>query len=126
MSSPRSSAKWAASGPARTTEDMPFLIAAALLVSLAFAGPQASSSALGPYPGLGGCPVFPKPPRSVGPRAPSLPTQAAWNQNIARAPVHPRSRAIIAYINRHGDSLLHPDFGSPRSYGFPYAVVGRS
>ena len=87
--------------------------------------PEASASALGPYPGLGGCPVFPKPPRGVGPRAPSLPTQAAWNQNISRAPVHPRSRAIIRYINNHGDSFLHPDFGSPRAYGFPYAVVGR-
>ena len=106
---------------------MPFLIAAALLASLALAaGPQASSSALGPYPGLGDCHVFPKPPRSVGPRAASLPTQAAWNQNVSRAPVHPRSPAIIAYINRHGDSFLHPDFGSPRSYGLPYAVVGRS
>jgi len=105
---------------------MPFLIAA-LFVSLALAaGPQATTSALGPYPSLGGCPVFPKPPRSVGPRAASLPTQAAWNQNVSRAPVHRRSRAIIAYINRHGDSFLHPDFGSPRAYGFPYAVVGRS
>ena len=90
------------------------------------AGPTASTSALGPYPSLGGCPVFPKPPKSVGPRAASLPTQAAWNQNVARAPVHPRSREIIAYINRQGGTFLHPDFGSPRAYGFPYAVVGRN
>ena len=30
----------------------------------------------------------------------------------------------IAYINAHGGDHLHPDFGSPRAYGFPYAVVG--
>ncbi len=34
------------------------------------------------------------------------------------------STAIVAYINAHGDDRLHPDFGSPRAYGFPYAVVG--
>lgn len=90
------------------------------------AGPGAQVSALGPYPGLGNCPVFPRPGPSLSPRAASLPTQAAWNQKVSRAPVHPRSRAIIAYINNHGDSFLHPDFGSPRAYGIPYAVVGRN
>ncbi|HYP56497.1 MAG TPA: hypothetical protein VEQ41_09405, partial [Solirubrobacterales bacterium] len=80
--------------------------------------------ALGPYPSLGSCPVFPDPPASLSPRAPSLPTQAAWNQDISKAPVAPNSRAVVAYINRHGGNFLHPDFGSPRAYGFPYAVVG--
>ncbi len=32
---------------------------------------------------------------------------------------------MIAYIDSHGGDHLHPDFGSPRSYGFPYAVVGK-
>ena len=87
-------------------------------------GAESERRALGPYPALGDCEIFPDPPRSVGPQAPSLATQAAWNQDISGAPVHPRSKAIIAYVNRHGDRFLHPDFGSPRPYGFPYSVVG--
>ncbi len=82
------------------------------------------ASALGPYPGLGSCPIFPAPPPGLSPRAPSLPTQAAWNQDISRAPRARGSAATIAYINAHGGDFLHPDFGSPRAYGFPYAVVG--
>ena len=31
---------------------------------------------------------------------------------------------MIAYIDGQGGDRLHPDFGSPREYGFPYAVVG--
>jgi hypothetical protein len=31
---------------------------------------------------------------------------------------------VIAHINAHDGNFLHPDFGSPRAYGFPYAVVG--
>jgi hypothetical protein len=84
----------------------------------------ASASALGPYPDLGTCPVFPDPPASLSPTAASLPTQAAWNQDISRAPVARNSTAVIAYINANSDDHLHPDFGSPRTYGFPYAVVG--
>ena len=91
---------------------------------LAGALPPAGASALGPYPGLGACPVFSDPPASLSPRAPSLPNQAAWNQDISKAPVARNSAAIIAYINGQGDDFLHPDFGSPRAYGFPYAVVG--
>jgi hypothetical protein len=83
-----------------------------------------TSSALGPYPDLGSCAVFPDPPASLSPTAPSLPNQAAWNQDISKAPVAPNSAATIAYIDSHGGSFLHPDFGSPRTYGFPYAVVG--
>jgi hypothetical protein len=82
-----------------------------------------SASAVGPYPSLGPCPVFPDPPASLSPRAPSLPTEAAWNQDISKAPRHPRSAAYIAYINANGGNQLHPDFGSPRAYGFPYSVV---
>jgi hypothetical protein len=83
-----------------------------------------SASAVGPYPDLGPCQVFPDPPPSLSPRAPSLPTEAAWNQDVSKAPRDPRSSAYIAYIDSHGGDHLHPDFGSPRPYGFPYSVVG--
>ena len=73
---------------------------------------------------LGSCSVFPAPPASLSPRAPSLPTEAAWNQNIAKAPRAGDSAKVIAYIDAHGGDAIHPDFGSPREYGFPYAVVG--
>ena len=86
----------------------------------------ASAQALGPYPELDSCQLFPDPPASLSPRAPSLPTQAAWHQDVSKAPRHPRSAAIVRYIDRHGGDFLHPDFGSPRTYGFPYAVVGRN
>jgi len=82
------------------------------------------AGAVGPYPDLGACSVFPKPPASLSPRAPSLPNEAAWKQDISKAPRDPRSAAYIAYIDSHGGDRLHPDFGSPRPYGFPYAVVG--
>ncbi len=83
----------------------------------------AKLSALGPYPSIGSCPIFPDPPASLPGNAPSLPNESAWNQNISKAPLDPRSGAYIAYIDSHGGNHLHPDFGSPRSYGFPYAVV---
>ena len=90
--------------------------AAAIVVS--------SATAVGPYPALGPCQVFPDPPASLSPRAASLPTEAAWNQDISKAPRDPRSSAYIAYVNSQGGDHLHPDFGSPRAYGFPYSVVG--
>jgi hypothetical protein len=99
--------------------------ALALLLTLAsLATWVPASPAVGPYPTLAPCTVFPAPPASLSPRAPSLATEAAWNQDISKAPVDPRSGAYIAYINAHGDTHLHPDFGSPRPYGFPYSVVG--
>jgi hypothetical protein len=96
-------------------------VALAPLLLLALAAP---AQAVGPYPSLGSCQVFPDPPASLSPTAPSLPNQAAWNQDISKAPVAANSAATIAYINSNGGNLLHPDFGSPRAYGFPYAVVG--
>lgn len=95
-----------------------------VLVFAALVLAAGQSAALGPYPGLGGCPVFPRPPRGLAATAPSLPTQAAWNQDVSQAPLAPNSAATIAYIDAHGGDHLHPDFGSPRAYGFPYAVVG--
>jgi hypothetical protein len=82
------------------------------------------SAAVGPYPPLGGCQVFPDPPAGLSARSPSLPNQAAWNQNISKAPVAANSAKVIAYIDGQGGDHLHPDFGSPREYGFPYSVVG--
>jgi len=82
------------------------------------------AAAIGPYPDLGSCPVFPDPPAGLPANAPSLPSQAAWNQDISKAPVARGSAATIAYVNAQGGDHLHPDFGSPRAYGFPYAVVG--
>ncbi len=93
---------------------------AAALLTLAVS----SAGAVGPYPSLGSCQVFPDPPASLSPRAPSLATEAAWNQDISKAPRDPRSAAYIRYIDSHGGTFLHPDFGSPRAYGFPYSVVG--
>ena len=84
----------------------------------------ATAKSLGPNPDLGGCSVFPDPPASLSPRAPSLPDQAAWNQDVSKAPVARNSAATIAHIDAHGGDFLHPDFGSPRPYGFPYSVVG--
>jgi hypothetical protein len=98
---------------------IPLLAAGA--VGLADAAP---AHVPGPYPDLGSCPVFPAPPASPSPRAPSLATEAAWNQNIAKAPRAADSAKVIAYIDSHGGTAIHPDFGSPRAYGFPYAVVG--
>jgi hypothetical protein len=77
----------------------------------------------GPYPTLGRCAVFPQ--SSAAANAPSAADQPAWNQNISQAPLDPNSANYIAYINAHGGDFVHPDFGSPREYGFPYAVVGK-
>jgi hypothetical protein len=95
-------------------------LAVALLLTVG-AGPVGAA----PPPGnLGSCTVFPAPPASTSPRAPSLATEAAWNQNISKAPRAGDSAKVIAYIDSHGGDAIHPDFGSPRAYGFPYAVVG--
>jgi hypothetical protein len=77
----------------------------------------------GPYPSLGACGVFPK--ASAAANAPSAADESAWNQDISQAPLDPNSANYIAYINAHGGDFVHPDFGSPREYGFPYAVVGK-
>jgi hypothetical protein len=94
------------------------------LAALALAILAAPAQAAGPYRDLGSCQVFPDPPATLSPRAPSFADQAAWNQDISKAPRDPRSAAYIAYINGNGGDHLHPDFGSPRPYGFPFAVVG--
>jgi hypothetical protein len=60
------------------------------------------------------------PPREYG--CPILPASNALNRDISRAPVDPNSANYIASIGLGG--YLHPDFGTNRSYGIPYAVVG--
>jgi hypothetical protein len=77
----------------------------------------------GPYPSLGACSVFPK--SSAAANAASAADESAWNQDVSQAPLDPNSASYIAYINSHGGDFVHPDFGSPREYGFPYAVVGK-
>ena len=94
---------------------------AAIVAAVALSAP---AHAVSPYPELGKCRLFPAPPESLSASAPSLATQSAWTQDISKAPRAPRSAAIIAYIDAHGGDRLHPDFGSPRPYGFPYSVVG--
>jgi hypothetical protein len=96
----------------------------AALIALVFFNSEAGAAATSSD--LGSCTVFPAPPASLSPRAPSLATEAAWNQNIAKAPRAADSAKVIAYIDSHGGDAIHPDFGSPRAYGFPYAVVGAS
>jgi hypothetical protein len=106
----------------RTVVVVALVVALAAFVSLFAAGPAGAGAAA---PGdLGSCTVFPAPPASLSPRAPSLGTEAAWNQNIAKTPRAADSAKVIAYIDSHGGTAIHPDFGSPREYGFPYTVVG--
>ncbi len=69
------------------------------------------------------CGVFPA-ADGVPAGAPSLPDQRAWNQDISSSPVDPNSDQIISYINSHGDSELHPDFGRQSKYGIPFKTVG--
>jgi hypothetical protein len=100
------------------------LTVAAAGLSVALTICVTSAGAVGPYPDLGSCPVFPAPHAGLPANAASLANEAAWNQDISEAPIAVNSAATIAYIDAHGGTLLHPDFGSPRAYGFPYAVVG--
>ena len=109
-------------GQSRKRVTLGLATAALLSATLLLAAPGAH--AVGPYPSLGSCQVFPDPPASLPANAPSLGNQAAWNQDVSKAPRDPRSAAYISYIDSQGGNFLHPDFGSPRPYGFPFSVVG--
>jgi hypothetical protein len=63
----------------------------------------------GPGTRLAGCPV--------------LPAGNAFNRDISKAPVDPRSAAYVRSIGLDGH--LHPDFAS-RTYGIPFRVVART
>jgi len=68
----------------------------------------AAPSSSAPPPHEGTCPIFP--------------ANNPLNQDISHAPVDPNSGK---YIESIGASIhLHADFGTPPSYGIPYAVVG--
>jgi hypothetical protein len=76
------------------------------------ADPAGTGIAALPAPRVGGCPLFP--------------ASNAWNRDISRAPVDPRSAAYIAAISRGGRRFLHADFGGGGRYGIPFTVVPRA
>jgi hypothetical protein len=93
---------------------------AGVVLALLWAGGIAQAAA---PPTLGGCPVLPA--FAGGPTDPSAASLAAFNQDVSRAPVAPRSSA---YVNRitalGGNQVVHPDFGGNGAYGIPYTTVG--
>jgi hypothetical protein len=66
-----------------------------------------ADAASAPRPTLGGCTVFP--------------ASNAWNKDISKAKVNPKSAQWVASVGLNGN--LHADFGSDPSYGIPYQVV---
>jgi hypothetical protein len=78
----------------------------AAVTLLAFAAPAPASTF------LGGCPVFP--------------ASNAWNQDVSKLPVDPRSNAYVNSINGGGNHFLHADFGGGGQYGIPFRVVPKS
>jgi hypothetical protein len=92
--------------------------ALALIVMAAGATPAGAAP-----PRIGGCSIFPAFQGTA--TAPSAANQTAWNQNVSRAPVDPRSRDYINRITALGDNQeIHPDFGGNGRYGIPYTQVG--
>jgi hypothetical protein len=83
------------------------VLAAAGTAAGALAGPGAAGGAA-PGPRIAGCPAFPR--------------SNAWNRDVSKAPVDPRSAQYIAAI---GAGNLHPDFAS-RRYGIPITVAAAS
>jgi hypothetical protein len=83
------------------------VLAAALFAATAVSGARAPSR-----PTLGGCQVFP--------------ASNAWNRDVSRDPVDPRSAAYIRSIDWHSNHFVHADFGGRGAYGIPYRIVPRS
>ena len=85
---------------------------AALAVICALLAAQPAPAARTAPSTIGGCRVFP--------------SGNAWNRDISRAPVDPRSDEYVRAIGL--DANLHPDFGSGRhgDYGIPLTVVPRT
>jgi hypothetical protein len=83
------------------------LAAAAVVASLALAAPAPAAPLR-----IGGCPAFP--------------ASNAWNRDVSRAPVDPRSDAYVRSIDAGGNRFLHADFGGGGTYGIPYRVVPRT
>lgn len=77
-------------------------------------------------------PAFAKAPPAAAPASsasaphegscPILPASNPLNRDISRAPLDPNSAKYIESIG--SEVHLHADFGTPASYGIPYAVVG--
>jgi hypothetical protein len=84
----------------------PVALLAALVVG-ATAVPAAKAPA---GPRVGGCPVFP--------------ATNAWNRDVSKDPVDPRSAVYLRSIGLDGH--LHADFGGNGQYGIPYSVVPKT
>ncbi|HEV2974218.1 MAG TPA: hypothetical protein VGX69_04390 [Solirubrobacteraceae bacterium] len=85
-------------------------VVAALCVSPAAALSPAAGGVNGAGPREYGCPIFP--------------ANNALNEEVANAPVDPRSAQYVASIGL--TAHLHPDFGRDPAYGIPYTVVSRT
>ena len=83
------------------------IFAIAGLIVLANA-PALAKAPLTSWPHEGSCPIFP--------------ANNAFNKDVSHAPVDPNSAKYIESIG--AQVHLHADFGTPPSYGIPYAVVG--
>jgi hypothetical protein len=91
----------------------------ALVAAAVAAGPAHAA----PPPRIGGCAIFPA--FQGSPTAPSAANQTAWNQDVSRAPVDPRSRDYIRRVTAlGGNQEIDPDFGGNGRYGIPYTQVG--
>lgn len=120
----RSSAPGAAIAPSRKPLFGALSIAGllALLLGVVFVS---ASEGLSSQPGRAGVQTLAGRVQRLGgrvQRCPVFPKTNPINQEIAHAPVDPRSAQYIASI---GAALhLHADFGSNPAYGIPYTVVG--
>src|SRR5438105_13051218 len=86
--------------------------AALLAIALLGALTGLAAARTAPGPRVAGCPVFP--------------ASNAWNRDVSRAPVDPRSAAYIRSIDSHSNHFLHADFGGGGAYGIPFNVVPRT
>ncbi|HWX88253.1 MAG TPA: hypothetical protein VNX67_08765 [Solirubrobacteraceae bacterium] len=90
------------------------------ILAVAIVAVAASAPALAMVPSTAGSQASAPPPHEG--TCPVLPASNPINQDISHAPVDPNS---AKYIESIGASIhLHADFGTPASYGIPYAVVG--
>ena len=98
---------------ATSTEDSTKSASVTVTVTVATAGPTCAGMSLGNEASLNGFVPFP--------------SSAAWNTNIASAPLDPNNASISAGADFSGENL-HPDFSSVAGgdYGIPYVVVDSS
>jgi hypothetical protein len=84
--------------------------ALAVVAALCASSVAAAGGASGAGPHEYGCPIFP--------------ADNPLNEEVANAPVDPRSAQYVASIGV--TARLHPDFGRNPAYGIPYTVVSRT